>query len=54
MHLRDSNYKAVSEEIEEKSDDSKKSPTEQDEVRPQTLAQSNKELNKISIRRPTG
>ncbi len=54
MHLRDSNYKAESEEVEEKSKESKKSPTEQEDVRPQTLAQPNRELNNVSIRRPTG
>ena len=48
-----SNYKVGKVEVEEKSKDSKNSPTEQDDVSPQALTQSNNVLNKVSIIRPT-
>ena len=47
-----SNYRIGELRVEEKSKDSKNSPTEQEEVSPQALTQSNKVPNKVSIIRP--
>ena len=45
-----SNYKVGELRVEEKSKDSKNSPTEQDELSPQALTQSNKVPNKKNLK----